>query len=327
MKKLLASIVLTILVFVSVACGNKYTITYYVNDEVYSVVEHRANSKITLIEGIQQEKRDFLGWTLKDGTLFQQEKMPKENIELYAKYSNLKWNLKFNDGSTVLHSEIVMAGSEINLINDPVRDHHNFIGWRYEDGTMYNGQKMPNKDLNLYAVFEEVDECVRVVINLKDGRKIYVDLYPEIAPITVENFLNLVDIGYYDNVCFHRIIKNFMIQTGGYGFIDNKIVGKPMLTPIVGEFSSNGITNNLKHETGVISMARTNDPNSATSQFFICSATSPHLDGQYAAFGRVCDNDSLQVVLDISYTQTFYVNQMFANFPIYAIIIESIERA
>ena len=327
MKKLLASIVLTILVFVSVACGNKYTITYYVNDEVYSVVEHRANSKITLIEGIQQEKCDFLGWTLKDGTLFQQEKMPKENIELYAKYSNLKWNLKFNDGSTVLHSEIVMAGSEINLINDPVRDHHNFIGWRYEDGTMYNGQKMPNKDLNLYAVFEEVDECVRVVINLKDGRKIYVDLYPEIAPITVENFLNLVDIGYYDNVCFHRIIKNFMIQTGGYGFIDNKIVGKPMLTPIVGEFSSNGITNNLKHETGVISMARTNDPNSATSQFFICSATSPHLDGQYAAFGRVCDNDSLQVVLDISYTQTFYVNQMFANFPIYAIIIESIERA
>lgn len=327
MKKLLASVVLAILVFVSVACGNKYTITYYVNDEVYSVVEHRANSKITLIEGVQQEKCDFLGWTLKDGTLFQQEKMPKENIELYAKYSNLKWNLKFNDGSTVLHSEIVMAGSEINLINDPVRDHHNFIGWRYEDGTMYNGQKMPNKDLNLYAVFEEVDECVRVVINLKDGRKIYVDLYPEIAPITVENFLNLVDIGYYDNVCFHRIIKDFMIQTGGYGFIDNKIVGKPMLTPIVGEFSSNGITNNLKHETGVISMARTNDPNSATSQFFICSATSPHLDGQYAAFGRVCDKDSLQVVLDISYTQTFYVNQMFANFPIYAIIIESIERA
>lgn len=327
MKKLLASIVLTILVFVSVACNNKYTITYYVNDEVYSVVEHRAKSKITLIDGIKQENRDFLGWTLKDGTLFQEEKMPKEHIELYAKYSNFKWNLKFYDGSNVLHSEILIADSDINLINDPVRNHHNFIGWRYENGTMYNGEKMPNNDLNLYAVFEEVEECVRVVINLKDGRKIYVDLYPDVAPITVENFLNLVDIGFYNNVCFHRIIKDFMIQTGGFGFVDNKIVGKPNLTPIVGEFSSNGITNNLKHEIGVISMARTNDPNSATSQFFICSATSPHLDGQYAAFGRVCDPDSLKVVLEISYTQTFYVNQMFTNFPIYAIVIESIERA
>ena len=173
MKKLLASIVLTILVFVSVACNNKYTITYYVNDEIYSVVEHRAKSKITLIDGIKQENRDFLGWALKDGTLFQEEKMPKGNIELYAKYSNFKWNLKFYDGSNVLHSEILMADSDINLINEPVRNHHNFIGWRYENGTMYNGEKMPNNDLNLYAVFEEVEECVRIVINLKDGRKIY----------------------------------------------------------------------------------------------------------------------------------------------------------
>ena len=120
MKKLLASIVLTILVFVSVACNNKYTITYYVNDEVYSVVEHRAKSKITLIDGIKQENRDFLCWTLKDGTLFQEEKMPKEHIELYAKYSNFKWNLKFYDGSNVLHSEILMADSDINLINEQI---------------------------------------------------------------------------------------------------------------------------------------------------------------------------------------------------------------
>lgn len=167
----------------------------------------------------------------------------------------------------------------------------------------------------------------QIKIILKDGREINAELYPEVAPITVANFLKLIDERYFDGVIFHRVIDRFMIQTGGYYIEGNTLMEKEGAKTIKGEFASNGVENTLKHKIGVLSMARTNDPNSATSQFFICSATSPHLDGQYAAFGRVCDKDSLQVVLDISYTQTFYVNQMFANFPIYAIIIESIERA
>ena len=111
------------------------------------------------------------------------------------------------------------------------------------------------------------------------------ELYPHIAPNTVNNFISLVKDGYYDGIIFHRVIKGFMIQGGcpnGNG------MGGPGYS-IAGEFSSNGFTNNLKHEKGVLSMARTMQPNSAGSQFFIMHARAPHLDGEYAAFGRVIE--------------------------------------
>ena len=124
-----------------------------------------------------------------------------------------------------------------------------------------------------------------VTIEMENGDKMVAELYPHIAPNTVNNFISLVNSGYYDGIIFHRVIKGFMIQGGcpnGNG------MGGPGYS-IAGEFSSNGFTNNLKHEKGVLSMARTMHPNSAGSQFFIMHARAPHLDGEYAAFGRVIE--------------------------------------
>ena len=122
-----------------------------------------------------------------------------------------------------------------------------------------------------------------VVIEMENGAKIELELYPEIAPITVKNFEKLVSEGFYDGLTFHRIIPGFMIQGGdplgnGMGGADENIIG---------EFRANGYKNDLKHTRGVISMARSFQPNSASSQFFIMHADAPHLDGQYAAFGKV----------------------------------------
>lgn len=124
-----------------------------------------------------------------------------------------------------------------------------------------------------------------VTFEMADGKVIKAELYPEIAPNTVKNFVSLVSKGFYDGLTFHRIIKGFMIQggdpvgngTGGPGY------------GIKGEFSSNGFKNDFRHEPGVLSMARAMNPNSAGSQFFIMHETSPHLDGDYAAFGKVIE--------------------------------------
>ena len=122
-----------------------------------------------------------------------------------------------------------------------------------------------------------------VTFEMENGKKIVAELYPEIAPNTVNNFISLVKKGFYDGLIFHRVIKGFMIQggcpdgigTGGPGY------------GIKGEFAQNGFKNDLKHEPGVLSMARAMHPDSAGSQFFIMHKTSPHLDGAYAAFGKV----------------------------------------
>ena len=124
-----------------------------------------------------------------------------------------------------------------------------------------------------------------VTIEMEGGAKIKVELYPEVAPITVDNFVSLVKKGFYDGLIFHRVIRGFMIQGGcpeGTG------MGGPGYQ-IKGEFAQNGVANDLKHTPGVISMARAMDPNSAGSQFFIMHETSPHLDGAYAAFGKVIE--------------------------------------
>ena len=122
-----------------------------------------------------------------------------------------------------------------------------------------------------------------VRIAIRDYGEIYAELYPEYAPVTVENFLKLVNSGFYDGLTFHRIITGFMIQGGDP--LGNGTGGSP--EKIKGEFSQNGVENPLKHDRGVLSMARSSDMNSASSQFFIMHADSPHLDGAYAAFGRV----------------------------------------
>ena len=139
-----------------------------------------------------------------------------------------------------------------------------------------------------------------VTITMENGDVIKAELYPEIAPVSVNNFISLIQKSYYDGLIFHRVIKGFMIQGGcpeGSG------MGGPGYS-IRGEFSSNGYENNLKHTEGVLSMARSMHPNSAGSQFFIMHKTSPHLDGSYAAFGKV--TEGMDVVNKIAETATDY---------------------
>lgn len=139
-----------------------------------------------------------------------------------------------------------------------------------------------------------------VTIEMENGDVMKAELYPEIAPNTVNNFISLINKGFYDGVCFHRVISGFMIQggdpkgngTGGPGY------------SIKGEFSANGFKNELKHDRGVLSMARTMAPNSAGSQFFIMHENSPHLDGQYAAFGKLIEG--IDVVDKICAVRTDY---------------------
>ena len=141
-----------------------------------------------------------------------------------------------------------------------------------------------------------------VTIEMNNGKIIKVELYPEIAPNTVNNFISLVEKKYYDGIIFHRVIPNFMIQGG---CPDGTGMGGPGHS-IKGEFSQNGFTNDLIHSAGVISMARTMAPNSAGSQFFIMHKDSPHLDGAYAAFGKVIEG--MDVVNEIAEVQTDYAD-------------------
>lgn len=124
-----------------------------------------------------------------------------------------------------------------------------------------------------------------VKIEMENGDIMRGELYPDIAPKTVENFVKLAEEGFYDGLIFHRVIPGFMIQGG---CPDGTGMGGPGYS-IEGEFSSNGFKNDLKHERGVLSMARAMNPNSAGSQFFIMVADAPHLDGQYAAFGKITE--------------------------------------
>lgn len=139
-----------------------------------------------------------------------------------------------------------------------------------------------------------------VTIEMMNGEAIEIELYPEIAPNTVNNFIDLVEKGYYDELIFHRVINGFMIQGG---CPDGTGMGGPGYS-IKGEFKSNGFANDLKHDKGIISMARAMDPNSAGSQFFIMHKKSPHLDGSYAAFGKVIAG--IEVVDRIATTDTDY---------------------
>ena len=139
-----------------------------------------------------------------------------------------------------------------------------------------------------------------VTFEMENGGVMKAELYPDVAPNTVNNFISLVKKGFYDGLIFHRVIPGFMIQGGdpkGSG------VGGPGYC-IKGEFMANGFANNLKHERGVLSMARTMAPNSAGSQFFVMHEDSPHLDGQYAAFGKV--TEGIEVVDEICKVRTDY---------------------
>ena len=154
-----------------------------------------------------------------------------------------------------------------------------------------------------------------VTITMESGDVIKLELYPEVAPISVNNFLYLVQNGFYNGLTFHRVIRGFMIQGGcprGNG------TGSPGWS-IKGEFKANGVDNGIKHKRGVLSMARSQNPNSAGSQFFIMHEDAPHLDGMYAAFGKV--TDGIEVVDAIAEVDTSRFNDM----PKTPVVIESVE--
>lgn len=146
-------------------------------------------------------------------------------------------------------------------------------------------------------------DAVHIKITLSNNQEIEADLYPHVAPESVANFVKLANEGFFNGLIFHRVINGFMIQGGGFdeSFYKGKFDAKEADT-VKGEFRSNGFANNLKHTRGVISMARTSDPNSASSQFFIMHQDAPHLDGEYAAFGEV--TSGMYVVDDIAGSKT-----------------------
>ena len=160
----------------------------------------------------------------------------------------------------------------------------------------------------------------QIKITVKNFGTMTAELYPEMAPLTVANFLKLARENFFDGLIFHRVIRGFMLQGGGY----NEQMEEKHADAIRGEFAANGFKQNtLKHGRGVLSMARTSDPNSASSQFFIMHAPAPHLDGQYAAFGKVIEGDAL--IDQIANVQTGNYGWYMQDVPMDPVVIESLE--
>lgn len=164
---------------------------------------------------------------------------------------------------------------------------------------------------------------INAKIEFTDGNVINLELYPDAAPITVANFVKLCKAHFYDGLCFHRVIDKFMIQGGGFVFDERKGLVQKQAEPIKGEFSSNGVVNPISHTKGTISMARTNVKDSASSQFFICVADTPHLNGEYAAFGRCADDASIAVAVKYGKVKTGRW-QYYSDIPLNPIVIKTI---
>ena len=159
-----------------------------------------------------------------------------------------------------------------------------------------------------------------IKINVKNYGTMTAELYPDMAPVTVGNFLGLIRKGFFTGKVFHRVIEGFMIQGGGFTVQYEQI----QAPAIKGEFASNGFKQNtLKHTRGVLSMARTSDPNSASSQFFVMHQDAPHLDGQYAGFGKL--TDGFDVLDKIATCKTGRMGWYMADVPVEPVEIESVE--
>lgn len=159
-----------------------------------------------------------------------------------------------------------------------------------------------------------------IKINVKNYGTMTAELYPEMAPNTVENFLSLIEEGFFTGKVFHRVIKGFMIQGGAFTTEYEQIQAKA----IKGEFAANGFAQNtLKHERGVLSMARTSDPNSASSQFFVMHQDAPHLDKQYAGFGKL--TDGFDVLDKIASVKTGRMGWYMQDVPVEPVEMESVE--
>lgn len=284
----------------------------------------------------QPKKADFSfqGWYLDKEYGAELEsnfpELPKRDVNVYARWQPVG-RIKFVTNSSISIDDIIAGyGNTINTPSNLKIQSYVFGGW-YLDSTFQQSaeETLNNKITDNHTVYAKWTFLSKVVINLANGKKIRLELYPDAAPISVANFLRLVDEGFYTNTAFHRIIDGFMIQAGMIEFSNNQLSYKPNQPNIKGEFAANGVTNNIKHTFGVISMARATPNDSASAQFFICSGTSPHLDGNYAAFGKTIDAESDAAVAELSSFPTQTHGGM-NDFPVtpegeYA-IISSIER-
>lgn len=179
------------------------------------------------------------------------------------------------------------------------------------------------------------EKPVKISITLTDGRVMKGELYPDVAPISVENFVNLIEKDFFDGLVFHRVIDGFMLQGGGYDetLYEGNFNSKETES-IKGEFASNGVENNLSHTRGVISMARTSEPDSGSSQFFIMHQDGLYLDGDYAAFGKI--TEGLEIVDEIAAVETTAITgtitvggkdypQQMTDIPKEPIVIDTID--
>lgn len=217
-------------------------------------------------------------------------------------------NFDLAGGTGNIKTQIVKENNTAKKPNEiPIKEDNIFLGW-YLDEEEFDFETVITKPITIEAKWEDVSYLKTlkyyeyldinnpvITIEVEDYGIMKLELFPNVAENTVNNFINYVLENEYNGTIFHRVIKNFMIQGGA--------VRRPN-SPIKGDFSNNGVENNLKHYRGVISMARTNEPNSATSQFFIVDMTSPHLDGLYAGFGGLISG--FEVLDSIASVQTMY---------------------
>lgn len=168
-----------------------------------------------------------------------------------------------------------------------------------------------------------MNNVIKATIEFESGEKINLILREDVAPESVKNFTELAQSGFYDGLCMHRVIPDFMIQGGGMSDVKGKMKEKKAPRHVRGEFASNGHANPLSHKLGVLSMARAANPNSASSQFFICVADCSFLDGQYAAFGECADEQSIAAAVAISKTKTHSVS-FYDDVPVTPIVIKTI---
>ena len=168
-----------------------------------------------------------------------------------------------------------------------------------------------------------MENKIYATIEFTDGNVINLELYPDAAPITVANFVKLAGAHFYDGLCFHRVIDKFMIQGGGFVWDERRGLVQKEAPTIKGEFKSNGVNNTISHTKGTISMARTSVKDSASSQFFICVADTPHLNGEYAAFGRCTDEQSIKTAVAYGKVKTGSW-QYYSDIPLNPIVIKTI---
>ena len=188
-----------------------------------------------------------------------------------------------------------------------------------QDNSKTDASASPSPSATAKTDAGTTDNKITFTIELEDGGIMKGELYPDVAPETVSNFVKLAKEGFYTGLIFHRVIPGFMIQGGGM----DKDMNPKETASIKGEFKTNGFDNELKHTRGVISMARTQDPNSASSQFFIMHQDYPSLDGQYAAFGKI--TEGLDVVDRIAESETTTFPELgMQDVPVEPIIIKSI---